>query len=192
MLYFQLSTIPFSDDKTKHKDQNTDDNPFSFKRFLNRTTNKPLSNSYTGDKNNSYSPAYQPPYQTNKLPHHFTPFDLATNLPDFVQDHYPNDNGINVVDSPRVRPQSDMPLPDFALDTDAATHNNYNETGARPKYTLPDHPVLPPVVADSSEPVGLPDFLSDNNQIYVDSSHVSDEGFDGINLQVRIDERSYL
>ena len=80
------------------KGRKDDDNPFSFKKFLQ---GGPPGNNRPGG------------------PHGIANLDLANDLPDFVQDHYPS---ASVSDSSR-RPRNphipDAPLPDFALDSES-------------------------------------------------------------------------
>ena len=78
----------------------TDDNPFSFKRFLQP------AGSHRGSAGGAS----------------IATLDLANDLPDFVQDHYHSDR--EHVRPPRGRSQAttDAPLPDFALDTGSRFH----------------------------------------------------------------------
>ena len=76
----------------------TDDNPFSFKRFL-----QPTGSHRTSGTGASASIAT---------------LDLANDLPDFVQDHYHTDREHVRPRGGRSQAATDAPLPDFALDTD--------------------------------------------------------------------------
>jgi len=73
----------------------TDDNPFSFKRFLQPTGSRRAPGSAG-----------------------ITTLDLANDLPDFVQDYYHTDREHARPHGSRSQATTDAPLPDFALDTD--------------------------------------------------------------------------
>jgi len=79
----------------------TDDNPFSFKRFLQ----PPGSNRGSSGAGASIAT-----------------LDLANDLPDFVQDHYHGDREHAWPRGGRSQATTDAPLPDFALDTGSRFH----------------------------------------------------------------------
>ncbi len=73
------------------RDKKEDENPFSFKKFLRTGGARPKT---TGN---------------------ISTFDLASDLPDFVQDHFTSDSGPRRHHHHHRNP--DVPLPDFALDS---------------------------------------------------------------------------
>ena len=78
----------------------TDDNPFSFKRFLQPA----------GANRGSAGGAS------------IATLDLANDLPDFVQDHLLSDREHVRPRGGRLQATTDVPLPDFALDTGSRFH----------------------------------------------------------------------
>lgn len=78
----------------KEKKDKEDENPFSFKKFLRTGGARPKT---TGN---------------------LSTFDLASDLPDFVQDHFTSDQSAR-----RHHRNPDVPLPDFALDSNHSPAN---------------------------------------------------------------------
>ena len=153
-------------DGLKTKKQ-TDENPFSFKKFLQTNPNT------SGARPKSAANASI----LSKL-------DLANDLPDFVQDHFSGDSSRTLS---RNIP-TDVPLPDFALDSNGSVRGSsgsgFSDISPRVlngdnDHLLPhrthmhldpfnvassdrDNPSedLPPICANSTG--RLPDFLSDS------------------------------
>ncbi len=119
----------FSGDKFKRKDK-SGENPFSFKKFLKGGA-RPKTGPGSGGSG-------------------LATLDFASDLPDFVQDHFCGERrnrtqpNIPVPDFGQPRNLSDVPLPDFALDSSNLNLGGYND------------PSLPsPTVQDGSGPLLL-------------------------------------
>jgi len=92
-------------DEGSRSGRRADDNPFSFKRFL-----QPSGSRRTPGSVGSASIAT---------------LDLANDLPDFVQDHYHGDREHARLRGGRLQASTDAPLPDFALDTDLGRFHSH-------------------------------------------------------------------
>ncbi|XP_013396761.1 serologically defined colon cancer antigen 3 homolog [Lingula anatina] len=113
-------------DKTKKKDD--EGNPFSFKKFLQGQSSSSRPNTRS-DSSGNFSSA---------------PPDVASDLPDFVQDQFDRQRL-------RDRPGRDLELPDFALDTSVTNAINLpspnidhgSGTNSNPTIPLDIDPVIP-------------------------------------------------
>ena len=129
----------------KKKEQSKDENPFSFKKFL-RSSGTPGPNG--------------PPVSR---------LDIANHLPDFVQDHFVHDYSQKSVSHPAQpsvhhRLPTDVPLPDFALDSESCdtfmnSRSSSHESAASDVAANAGHIISfhPP---DISQPQALPSRLA--------------------------------
>ena len=123
------------EDQEKSSKKSGDQNPFSFKKFLETS-----SSSNQGRNNTRFSPN--------------TP-DFATDLPDFVQDHY----GEPSIE--RIRTNShEKPLPDFTLTSDSQTQRTARHAQQNPTdFNLPDF-----TTQNSTAEASLPGFQQRGNK----------------------------
>ncbi|XP_064598921.1 endosome-associated-trafficking regulator 1-like [Liolophura sinensis] len=92
--------------RKKGTKKNNDENPFSFKKFLKGSGGGSHSKGYSQRSRNGLAAP-----------------DFASDLPDFVQDHYSSENG-----QERLSFRDPLELPDFALDTSVETQTRQNSS----------------------------------------------------------------
>ncbi|XP_074645752.1 uncharacterized protein LOC141902021 [Tubulanus polymorphus] len=152
-------------EKKSKKPQKKDENPFSFKKFIAANSNP----GHSGSKFYVNGVAGIAP-------------DVASDLPDFVQDHINNHDGRpRTVSSrsARSRTQSDISLPDFALDSGAVEPSSPDNRTSFPSIDAIGNALVrsdsrfnnrnlsngdgDDTVAVSMSPGVLPDFLTDSS-----------------------------
>jgi hypothetical protein len=136
----QIPIVSNTTTKTKKK-KNGESNPFSFKKFLSGSS---TSSAGGGARPKTFN-------TQNSSGSRITP-DLATDLPDFVQDHF-NEHA------------QDLNLPDFAVfshlnNTNLSSHSHNNEVSSD-SANGENHTDNEPVVMATGGSSSLPDFLSD-------------------------------
>ena len=136
----QIPIVSNTTTKTKKK-KNGESNPFSFKKFLSGSS---TSSAGGGARPKTFN-------TQNSSGSRITP-DLATDLPDFVQDHFSEQ-------------AQDLNLPDFAVsshlnNTNLSSHSHNNEVSSD-SANGENHTDNEPVVMATGGTSSLPDFLSD-------------------------------
>ncbi|XP_033754731.1 endosome-associated-trafficking regulator 1-like [Pecten maximus] len=182
----EKASVVKEEQSSKPKKKGGDDNPFSFKRFLESSSNGARPKSVS-NRSSTSPPAPRHCVDGSPSLSRNTP-DFASDLPDFVQDHFS--------DLERERLGSrDLELPDFTLNQfsnssdglgDVAPPSHLMGGGSRSRTS--SHGRVTPqgdggmdnvndLVQDTSSqiPTSLPDFLSDGVFNNSDSIHNSDE-----------------